>query len=176
MLLGLWLILAPIEMCMEAVRQYHVKRKIPSLARTYTDLAGYLMCGVNDLIIEVDRLLRGGEMLALMDPLTGFMNRRGFDHAVSEWIVEAVARWGEYITCILDVKRDTLPRDRRSEIVARLTKPRLKRLGRRLIYCASPHLFDEADRRSTTTSQRGGWGRQSRFAAVDDDRHGDLRD
>lgn len=49
-----------------------MKRKIPSLARTYTDLAGYLMCGVNDLIIEVDRLLRDGEMLALMDPLTGF--------------------------------------------------------------------------------------------------------
>lgn len=41
----------------------------------------------------------------------------------------------------------TLPWDRRSEIVARLTDPRLKRLGRRLIYFESPHLFDEADRR-----------------------------
>lgn len=38
-----------------------------------------------------------------------------------------------------------IPWDRRSEIVARLTDPRLKRLDRRLIYFERPHLFDETD-------------------------------
>lgn len=42
----------------------------------------------------------------------------------------------------------TLPWDRRSEIVARLTDPRLKRLGRRLMYFESPTIFEEADRRT----------------------------
>jgi predicted signal transduction protein with EAL and GGDEF domain len=77
--MGLWFVLAPVRKATDALLQYRENRHVPQLPSRHLDQAGRLMAGVVMLARKTDRLTRDLEHAALVDPLTGLANRRGFE-------------------------------------------------------------------------------------------------
>jgi diguanylate cyclase (GGDEF)-like protein len=77
--IGIWMLLEPLELAIDALRVYRDEGDILPLPREYKDSAGTLLDGVYSLLVEVDNLISNSERLAFSDPLTGLMNRRCFD-------------------------------------------------------------------------------------------------
>jgi diguanylate cyclase (GGDEF)-like protein len=78
-LAGLWFVLAPVKAATDALTLYRERRVLPQLPLHHLDHAGRLMAGVTTVTHEVERLTCDLERAALIDPLTGLTNRRGFE-------------------------------------------------------------------------------------------------
>jgi diguanylate cyclase (GGDEF)-like protein len=89
---GLCAILTPIGIAADSLEMYRRERRMPSLPTGFRDSAGRLLSSVQSLLTEVERLRESGERLAISDPLTGLMNRRGFDRLAQAAHAEARER------------------------------------------------------------------------------------
>jgi diguanylate cyclase (GGDEF)-like protein len=77
-LTGLHFVLKPIETATEALKSYEAERTVRSLPVDHDDQAGQLLKSVHTLMQTVELLLHRQERAAVIDPLTGLANRRGF--------------------------------------------------------------------------------------------------
>ncbi len=83
-LLALHEILKPIYQVEETIRIFEAEGTAPSLPFGYHDQVGRLMSSTNRLILSVDDRIDTERRAAETDPLTGLLNRRGFDARVAE--------------------------------------------------------------------------------------------
>lgn len=82
-LFGLRALLTPIRLASAAAAAYEARRQVPNLPRRYRDEAGRLLDVVQRLTERADTILRATEAAADHDPLTGLLNRRGFEKTVA---------------------------------------------------------------------------------------------
>jgi len=83
-LLALHAILRPIYQVEETIRMFEAEGAAPPLPFGYQDQVGRLMDSTNRLILSVDDRIDTERRAAETDPLTGLLNRRGFDARVCE--------------------------------------------------------------------------------------------
>ena len=83
-LLALHEILKPIYQVEETIRIFEAEGTAPPLPFGYHDQVGRLMSSTNRLILSVDDRIDTERRAAETDPLTGLLNRRGFDARVAE--------------------------------------------------------------------------------------------
>jgi len=83
-------VLAPVYLVNRAVADYTANRSVALLPGEYRDEIGRLMSNVNALMLDVDAEIDAATRQAETDPLTGLMNRRGFERLVPERLVGAV--------------------------------------------------------------------------------------
>jgi len=89
-ILGIRAILAPVYRIEAAMTRYVRERRVALLPMGYRDEVGRLMTSVNHLMTDVVEELDAATRAAETDPLTGLLNRRGFDRAVPPELVGAV--------------------------------------------------------------------------------------
>jgi len=100
---GLWAILAPVGLATESLEIYRNERRILPAPMVFKDGAGRLLSGVNALLAEVERSRETQERLAISDPLTGLINRRGFDRLAAEAVDRARERCERVALAIFDL-------------------------------------------------------------------------
>ncbi len=83
-------VLAPVYLVNRAVSDYTASRAVALLPGEYRDEVGRLMSNVNALMLDVDAEIDAATRQAETDPLTGLLNRRGFERMVPERVVGAV--------------------------------------------------------------------------------------
>lgn len=83
-------LLRPVYRSGRTVAQYASSRRVELLPAGYRDEVGELMANVNALMLNVGEELDAATRQAETDPLTGLLNRRGFERAVPPDIVGAV--------------------------------------------------------------------------------------
>ncbi|MDP3341163.1 GGDEF domain-containing protein [Frigidibacter sp.] len=83
-LLALHEILKPIYRVEETIRTFEVAGTAPPLPFGFQDQVGRLMASTNRLILAVDDRIDTERRAAETDPLTGLLNRRGFDARVND--------------------------------------------------------------------------------------------
>jgi len=83
-------VLAPVYLVNRAVADYTANRSVALLPAEYRDEIGRLMSNVNALMLDVDAEIDAATRQAETDPLTGLMNRRGFERLVPERLVGTV--------------------------------------------------------------------------------------
>eukprot|EP01037_Dinobryon_pediforme_P015166 gene15166-15308_t len=121
-LAGLWLALVPLDMSTECLEQYQKRRILPSLPTHYQDSAGQLMKSVSSLIHDVDGLISDAESQAITDPLTGLMNRRGFERKTGAQITIHASKWATAHVATFDLDHfkllnDTFGHDKGDEVL-----------------------------------------------------------
>ncbi|MEI4261164.1 GGDEF domain-containing protein [Roseovarius sp. D0-M9] len=82
-LMGLNAILRPLYHVRDAMESFELRREKVALASHYRDEVGEIMSMANRLIADVDFDLRRKADAANTDPLTGLLNRRGFEEMLS---------------------------------------------------------------------------------------------
>lgn len=83
-------VLRPVYRSGRTVAQYASSRRVELLPPGYRDEVGELMSNINALMLDVGEELDAATRQAETDPLTGLLNRRGFERAVPADIVGAV--------------------------------------------------------------------------------------
>lgn len=83
-LLALHEILKPIYKVEQTIRAFEAEGTAPPLPFGFEDQVGRLMASTNRLILSVDDRIDAERRAAETDPLTGLLNRRGFDARVAE--------------------------------------------------------------------------------------------
>jgi diguanylate cyclase (GGDEF)-like protein len=78
-LAALWAILAPLYRVEEAMRRFEEAQEVLQLPFGYADEVGRLMARTNRLVLHVDERMEEKAREAETDPLTGVLNRRGWD-------------------------------------------------------------------------------------------------
>ena len=81
---GIWLVLSPLEVVVEALTRYREEREILPLETGFRDEAGRLLASTYALLVQVEQSLSDGERMAFSDSVTGLMNRRCFDALFDE--------------------------------------------------------------------------------------------
>lgn len=89
-LLALHAILKPIYKVEETIRSFEATGAATPLPFGYHDQVGRLMASTNRLILAVDDRIDTERRAAETDPLTGLLNRRGFDARVCEGAIGAM--------------------------------------------------------------------------------------
>ena len=82
-LFGLSRILRPLYIVHDAMEAFELRRERVALETRFRDEIGEIMAMTARLISDVDRELRRKTDAANTDPLTGLLNRRGFDERVA---------------------------------------------------------------------------------------------
>lgn len=96
-------VVSPISRASLAASDYQRRRSVPDLPATYRDEVGVLLRSVQTMIEEIEETITDTERLALFDPLTGLLNRRGL---FAEWRSLASAPGGtSAVVMVLDVDR-----------------------------------------------------------------------
>ena len=95
-------LLSPLRMMAEVVEDYYREKRLPSLPEDGRDEMGMLMRGINQGLREIDRGMRELERVALEDPLTGALSRRGTDRALQQ-SVERAERGDSFMLYVMDV-------------------------------------------------------------------------
>lgn len=83
-------ILKPIYRAEAAIRAFESNGEVRPLPFGFGDQAGRLMDATNRLILSVEDRLAASRRVAETDPLTGLLNRRGFDRRVGPGAVGAI--------------------------------------------------------------------------------------
>ncbi|WP_203228074.1 GGDEF domain-containing protein [Roseovarius dicentrarchi] len=83
-LLGLRAILQPLYQVHDAMEAFEKRRERLDLNSGFSDEIGEIMTMTNRLIADIDVDLRRRSDAANTDPLTGVLNRRGFDCAITQ--------------------------------------------------------------------------------------------
>lgn len=89
-LFGLRAILKPLFLVRDAMEAFEARRERKALPEDFNDEIGKIMAMTNRLIGDVDLDLRRRKTAANTDPLTGLLNRRGFDQSVARAAVGAI--------------------------------------------------------------------------------------
>lgn len=126
-LTGLHFALKPIEAATSALERYEASREIVPLPTGHADQAGQLLTSVSALVQTVDVLLNRQEQAAIIDPLTGVANRRGFREAV-ERIGRNGQRGGTCALIAIDVDNFKVLNDTRGHLVGDLVLADLGRI------------------------------------------------
>ena len=77
-LVGLHFALKPIDAATRALERYEADREIAAVPTHFADEAGRLLRSVDTLVRTAEILIQRQERAAVIDPLTGVANRRGF--------------------------------------------------------------------------------------------------
>ncbi|MDJ1009014.1 MAG: GGDEF domain-containing protein [Paracoccaceae bacterium] len=83
-------VLAPVYRVNRTVSEYTSTRSVDLLPSGYKDEVGRLMTNVNALMLDVGEELDAATRAAETDPLTGLLNRRGFERQVPPEFVGAL--------------------------------------------------------------------------------------
>lgn len=126
-LTGLHFALKPIEAATRALERYEASREIVQLPTGHADQAGQLLTSVSALVQTVDVLLNRQEQAAVIDPLTGVANRRGFREAV-ERVERNRQRDGTCALIALDVDNFKALNDTHGHVVGDLVLADLGRI------------------------------------------------
>lgn len=126
-LTGLHFALKPIEAATSALERYEASREIVHLPTGHADQAGQLLTSVSALVQTVDVLLNRQEQAAIIDPLTGVSNRRGFREAV-ERIERTRQRSGTCALIALDVDNFKALNDTHGHVIGDLVLADLGRI------------------------------------------------
>lgn len=89
-LFGLRAILQPLFLIRDAMEAFETRREKMELPADFKDEIGKIMSMTNRLIGDVDLDLRRKKAAANTDPLTGLLNRRGFDQSVPNTAAGAI--------------------------------------------------------------------------------------
>lgn len=89
-LYGLRAILQPLFFVRDAMEAFESRREKQDLPGQFNDEIGKIMAMTNRLIGDLDLDLRRKKSVANTDPLTGLLNRRGFDQSVPQAAVGAI--------------------------------------------------------------------------------------
>ena len=100
MLCALYLLLKPISMASEGLRDYLDHGKMPALPTGFTDRAGRLMADTQYAIEHLDEVIRSLEERSVKDYLTGVYNRRAGEERLAEDLARA-ERSGSILTLAL---------------------------------------------------------------------------
>ena len=82
-------LLSPLRLMAEVVHDYYREHRLPNLPEVGGDEVGMLMRGINCGLREIDSGMRELERVALEDPLTGALSRRGTDRALQASVERA---------------------------------------------------------------------------------------
>jgi diguanylate cyclase (GGDEF)-like protein len=95
-------LLKPLRMIIEEVEEYYSEKRLPELPEDGRDEMGMLMRGINRGLREIDSGMRELERVALEDPLTGALSRRGTDRALQH-SVERAEKGDSFMLYVMDV-------------------------------------------------------------------------
>jgi diguanylate cyclase (GGDEF)-like protein len=95
-------LLKPLRLMVEEVEEYYREKRLPELPEDGRDEMGLLMRGINRGLREIDNGMRELERVALEDPLTGALSRRGSDRAL-QTSVERGERGDSFMLYVMDV-------------------------------------------------------------------------
>lgn len=95
-------LLKPLRLMVEEVEEYYREKRLPELPEDGRDEMGLLMRGINAGLREIDSGMRELERVALEDPLTGALSRRGTDRALQN-SVERAERGDPFMLYVMDV-------------------------------------------------------------------------
>jgi len=98
----LYHLLTPLRMMADVVEAYYREHRLPELPEDGRDEMGLLMRGINCGLREIDNGIRELERVALEDPLTGALSRRGTDRALQH-SVERAERGESFMLYVMDV-------------------------------------------------------------------------
>jgi diguanylate cyclase (GGDEF)-like protein len=97
-------LLEPLRLIAVEVEHYYRTHTLPNLPEDGRDEMGLLMRGINSGLREIDAGMRELERVAMEDPLTGALNRRGTDRALQASVERAERRGtGEGVAFMLYV-------------------------------------------------------------------------
>ena len=102
-LLGLWLLLAPVAAASGALRTYRLTGTPPDLPTSLEGEAGELLTDVQRTLDHLDRFVGRLAEEALRDPLTGAPNRRAFEQQLAKELATAAGRGESVALVVLDV-------------------------------------------------------------------------
>ena len=95
-------LLKPLRMIIDEVEEYYRDKRLPELPEDGRDEMGLLMRGINCGLREIDSGMRELERVALEDPLTGALSRRGTDRALQK-SVERAEQGDSFMLYVMDV-------------------------------------------------------------------------
>lgn len=102
-LLGLWLLMTPVDAASAALRTYRLAGSLPALPTHLSDEAGVLMADVQHTLSYLDSLTQNLADQALRDPLTGSPNRRAFDQLLAAELAGAALLGEGVALAVVDV-------------------------------------------------------------------------
>jgi diguanylate cyclase (GGDEF)-like protein len=95
-------LLSPLRLMADQVQAYYRDKRLPDLPEDGRDEMGLLMRGINCGLREIDNNIHELERVALEDPLTGALSRRGTDRALQQ-SVERAERGDSFMLYVMDV-------------------------------------------------------------------------
>jgi hypothetical protein len=99
----LYLLLRPVSMASEALRDYLDDGKMPALPTGFTDRAGKLMADVQYAVEHLDGVIRSLEERSATDHLTGVLNRRAGEERLAQDLARAERSGGALTLALMDV-------------------------------------------------------------------------
>ncbi len=103
----LWMLrelLAPVDLTVEALREYIDRRRLPDLPIDFVDRAGRLMEGTQYTILQLDETIRRLERVSDTDELTGVYNRRAGEKRLGEEVARAERDLSSFQLACFDIR------------------------------------------------------------------------
>lgn len=102
-MIAVYHLLTPLRRAADALDAYYNAQALPRLPEVGHDEMGRLLRGINRCLLGVDAGVRELERLALQDPLTGAMNRRGCDQLLTEIVGTAGGSAQPFVLAVVDL-------------------------------------------------------------------------
>ncbi len=99
----LHLLLKPVSVTSQALRDYIDRNKVPDLPVGFTDLAGKLMADVQYAVEHIDGVIRSLEERSAKDHLTGAYNRRAGEERLAQDLARAERSGSVLTVALMDV-------------------------------------------------------------------------